>query len=59
VTDLPLSIILVGKVEHNRSALKNALGTICDSRDAAIGVDLQEPPMIKVSSAKAFLAKAL
>lgn len=44
IADLAVGIVFVGEVKHNGTTLKNALWAVGEGRDAAIGVNLQEPP---------------
>jgi hypothetical protein len=43
IADLAIGVVLVNKVLHNRSALKDTLRTIENGGDPAVGVDLKEP----------------
>jgi hypothetical protein len=43
VADLTLSVIFIDKVDHDRAALKDALGAVEECGNAAVRVDLQEP----------------
>lgn len=43
VADFALGVIFIGEVDHDRAALKDALGAVEECGDAAVRIDLQEP----------------
>jgi hypothetical protein len=43
IADFAVGVVFIGKVDHDRAALKDALGAVEERGDAAIRVDLQEP----------------
>lgn len=43
ITEFALRVVLLGQVEQDGATLENTLLAVCHGRDAAVGVDLQEP----------------
>lgn len=47
IADLSVGIVLVNEVLHHRPALENTLRAVQNCGDTAVGVDLQEPTLLR------------